>query len=166
MSWFDRARAAAAVLMALGLGGCFQPLYGEAAHPGLVDDLRAVEVAPIKDRIGHYLGDDLQADLNGTGDTPEPKYRLTVTVSLGTATPTVTSQLQVANAATVTANTTFTLTPAGGGTALMTGTASDLAISSMAFWKACAAAAACWAVTSIFSALLASSAFRSSAATG
>ena len=28
--------------------GCFQPLYSESAHPGLVEDLRAIEVAPIK----------------------------------------------------------------------------------------------------------------------
>jgi LPS-assembly lipoprotein len=123
-----RLRRFALLALALPLGGCFEPLYGEAFHPGLAADMRAIAVAPIKDRIGHYLGDDLQADLNGTGDTPEPKYRLTVTVSLGTATPTVTSQLQVANAATVTANTTFTLTPAGGGTALMTGTAISAAV--------------------------------------
>ena len=40
MSWSDRARGLAALALALALGGCFQPLYGEAAHPGLVEDLR------------------------------------------------------------------------------------------------------------------------------
>ena len=43
MSWFDRARAASALAVALALGGCFQPLYGEAAHPGLVEKMREVE---------------------------------------------------------------------------------------------------------------------------
>ena len=105
------------------LGGCFQPLYGEAAHPGVAADMRAIAVAPIKDRIGHYLGNDLITDLNGTGANPEPKYRLTVTVTTSTGTPTVTSQLQVANAATVTGIATYTLTPAGGGDAIATGTA-------------------------------------------
>src|SRR5208282_662913 len=100
MSWFDRARAAAALLMALGLGGCFQPLYGEAAHPGLVEDLRAVEVAPIKDRIGHYLGDNLISNLNGTGETPAAKYRLTVTLVQTSQTPTIESQINAADAAT------------------------------------------------------------------
>ena len=69
--------------------------------PGLVEDLPAIEVAPIKDRIGHYLGDDLIADLNGTGQTASPpKYRLTVTVSPGTQTPTVNSEINVASSAT------------------------------------------------------------------
>ena len=50
--------------------------------------MRAIEVAPIKDRLGHYLADNLITDLNGTGQTPPPKYRLTVKVSPGTPTPT------------------------------------------------------------------------------
>ena len=83
MSWSDRARGAGRAwrLVAGFLGGCFQPLYSEAAHPGLVADMQAVEVAPIKDRIGHYLGDDLITNLNGTGSTPAAKYRLTVTMT-------------------------------------------------------------------------------------
>ena len=93
----------AALSLAGGLSGCFQPLYSEAAHPGLVEDLRAIEVAPIANRVGHYLGEDLIADLNGTGQTASPpKYRLTVTVSLGTQTPTVNSEINVASSATVT----------------------------------------------------------------
>jgi LPS-assembly lipoprotein len=110
MSWFDRARAGAALLMAFGLAGCFQPLYSEASHPGLVADLRAVEVAPIKDRIGHYLNDDLITNLNGTGETPPSKYRLEVTVAQSSQTPTVESQINMASAATVIGKATFTLT--------------------------------------------------------
>jgi len=118
----------AALLLALPLAGCFQPLYGEAVHPGLTADLRAIAIAPIKDRIGHYLGEDLAAELNGTGETVEPKYRLTVTVTIASGTPTVTSQQQIANAATVTAYANFTITPAGGGTAMMTGSAVTSAV--------------------------------------
>ena len=81
----------AALTLAGAVAGCFQPLYSEAAHPGLVEDLRAIEVLPIKDRIGHYLADNLTTDLNGTGQTPPPKYRLTVTVTTASATPTVSS---------------------------------------------------------------------------
>ena len=80
MSWSRGFGVVAALALAGGLGGCFQPLYSEAAHPGLAEDVRAIEVAPIKDRIGHYLADDLTSDLNGTGQTPPPKYRLTVKV--------------------------------------------------------------------------------------
>ena len=118
----------AALVLALPLAGCFQPLYGEAVHPGLTGDLRAIAIAPIKDRIGHYLGEDLAAELNGTGEAVEPKYRLTVTVTIGVATPTVTSQQQIANATTETAYATFTLAPAGGGTAMMTGSAVSTAV--------------------------------------
>ena len=121
-------RRLAFLLLALPLSGCFQPLYGEAAHPGLTEQMRAIAVAPIKERIGHYLGNDLITDLNGTGTNPEPKYRLTVTVTTSTGTPTVTSQLEVANAATVTGTATYTLTPAGGGDTLLTGTASSVAV--------------------------------------
>ena len=84
MSWSRGLGAVAALALAAVLAGCFQPLYSEAAHPGLVEDVRAIEVAPIKDRIGHYLANNLTTEFNGTGQTPTPKYRLTVKVSPGT----------------------------------------------------------------------------------
>ena len=115
---------AAALLLAGGLSGCFQPLYGEAAHPGLTDDLRSIEVAPIANRVGHYLADDLISDLNGTGQTAAPKYRLTVSVSLGTQTPTVNSETNVASSATVTGDATYTLTKVDGGAEVVKGNAS------------------------------------------
>jgi LPS-assembly lipoprotein len=121
-------RGIAVLSLALPAAGCFQPLYGEAAHPGLTADMRAIAVTPIKDRIGHYLGNDLIADLNGTGDAPDPKYRLTVSVTISSSTPTVTSQLQVANAATVTGTANYSLTPAGGGTPILSGIANSAAV--------------------------------------
>ena len=110
------------------MSGCFQPLYGEAAHPGLVADMRAIEVAPIPNRIGHYLADDLIADLNGTGQTASPpKYRLVVTVTLGTQTPTVNSELNVATSATLTGDATYTLVKVDGGAEVLKGTATEAA---------------------------------------
>ena len=105
------------------LAGCFQPLYSEAAHPGLVEDLRAIEVEPIKDRLGHYLADNLTTDLNGTGQTPTPKYKLTVTVSIGTSTPTVSSLTNVATSATLTGEAKYPLHKADGGALVLTGVA-------------------------------------------
>jgi LPS-assembly lipoprotein len=107
--------AIAALSLGGGLAGCFQPLYSESAHPGLVEDLRAIEVAPIPNRIGHYLANDLVTDLNGTGQSPPPKYRLMVTVTLGTGTPTVNSELTVATSATVTGEANYTLIKIDGG---------------------------------------------------
>ena len=122
MSWSKVFAGACALLLAGGLSGCFQPLYGEAAHPGLVEDLRAIEVAPIPNRVGHYLAEDLIADLNGTGQTTsQPKYRLVVTISLGTQTPTVNSEINVATSATVTGDASYTLTKVDGGSVVLQG---------------------------------------------
>ena len=117
----------AALAVAGSLAGCFQPLYSEAAHPGLVEDLRAIEVLPIKDRIGHYLGDNLITDLNGTGQTPPPKYRLTVTVTTTAVTPTVSSLINVATSATVTGEARYTLNKVDGGAQVLTGVANAAA---------------------------------------
>jgi LPS-assembly lipoprotein len=119
--------AIAALSLAGGLVGCFQPLYSESAHPGLVEDVRAIEVAPIKDRVGHYLADDLVTDLNGTGQSPPPKYRLTVTLTLGTQTPTVNSELNVATSATMTGEANYTLNKVDGGAEVLKGNASAAA---------------------------------------
>jgi len=89
-----------------------------------VEDLRAIEVAPIKDRIGHYLADNLTTDLSGTGQTPPPKYRLTVTVTAASTTPTVSSLTNVATSATVTGDARYTLTKIDGGAQVLTGVAS------------------------------------------
>src|SRR5579863_7844713 len=124
MSCCKALAAFAALSLSGGLAGCFQPLYGEAAHPGIVEDLRAIQIAPIANRIGHYLGDDLLTDLNGTGQTPPPKYRLTVTVTLATGTPTVNSELNVATSATVTADANYTLNKFDGGAQVIKGNAS------------------------------------------
>jgi LPS-assembly lipoprotein len=91
-----------ALVSAAATSGCFQPLYGEAAHP--------VEVTPIPERIGHYLTDDLISRMNGSGETPKPKYRLKVQLSKSVQTPTIESQIQTADAATVTGTALFTLT--------------------------------------------------------
>jgi LPS-assembly lipoprotein len=123
MLWSRGLGAVAALALALVVAGCFQPLYSEAAHPGLADDVRAIQVAPIKDRIGHYLADDLTSDLNGTGQTPPPKYRLTVTVSTNTQTPTVNSLINVATSATVVGEARFTLNKVDGDAKVLEGKA-------------------------------------------
>ena len=109
MSWSDRLRKVAALALSLGLAGCFTPLYSENAHPGLVEALREIEVAPIPERMGHYLADDLISRLNGSGATPKPKYRLTVRLSRSLSTPTIQSQIQSADSATLTGTAQFSL---------------------------------------------------------
>ena len=93
MSWSDRLRVLAALALAGALSGCFQPIYGEAAHPGLVQAMREVDVEPVPDRIGHYLTDELISRMNGSGATPTPKYKLTIRISQSVTTPTSESQI-------------------------------------------------------------------------
>ncbi len=114
MSWSDRLRVFATLAVVATVGGCFQPLYGEAANPGLVQALREIEVAPVPDRMGHYLTDNLITRLNGSGQTPRPRYRLTIKLSKSVTTPTIESQIQTADAATVTGTAVFTLTKIDG----------------------------------------------------
>ncbi len=101
MSWFDRARAGVALAAVAGLSGCFQPLYGEASHPGLVEAMREIDVKPIAGRVGYYLVDDLITDMNGSGATPKAKYRLAITLAQNMTTPTVESQIGVASSVTL-----------------------------------------------------------------
>jgi LPS-assembly lipoprotein len=128
MSWFDRIRAIAGLSALVALGGCFQPLYGEAAHPGLTEEMRAVEVAPIPDRIGHYLGDDLVSRMNGSGESPPPKYRLTIKLTQSSRAATIESQIATADAATVIGDARFDLTRIENGALIYTGSASASAV--------------------------------------
>jgi LPS-assembly lipoprotein len=128
MSSSDCRKPSAAIMAALSLTGCFQPLYGESSHPGLNDQMRAIVVAPIKDRIGHYLEDELVLDINGTGAKPEPRYLLTVTTTQGVQTPTVESQIGAADAATVTVTAQYKLTSDGGTKTVTSGAAMTSAV--------------------------------------
>jgi LPS-assembly lipoprotein len=148
MSSSDVARLAGAMAIALSAGGCFQPLYGQASHPGLVEDMRAIEVAEInppkpdskpnalgldaqldrQDRVGHYLRNNLIFNFNGTGTSPPPKYRLSVTTSESTTTPTVESQIGAADAATLTVTAKYVLTPVSGGKPIVSSEAVSSAV--------------------------------------
>jgi LPS-assembly lipoprotein len=128
MSSFNWRQPGAAIISALSLTGCFQPLYSEAAHPGVNDQMRAIVVAPIKDRIGHYLEDELVLDINGTGAKPEPRYLLAVTTTQGVQTPTVESQIGAADAATVTVTAQYKLTSDGGTKTVTSGAATTSAV--------------------------------------
>jgi LPS-assembly lipoprotein len=128
MSWSDRLRIFAALALAAVVSGCFQPIYSETAHPGLVQAMREIEVAPVPDRMGHYLSDDLVSRINGSGETPKPKYRLNIRLSQSVTTPTIESQIQSADAATVTGTALFTLTRIDDEKVLYAGSATNSAV--------------------------------------
>lgn len=110
--------------MTLALGGCFRPLYGETASGfSMRDELAAIDVAPIDDRIGHYLRNELLFQLDGSGGSAPKRYRLVVTPSLSLATAIVDTAATRADAATVTGRAAFVLTEINGGKVVFSGMA-------------------------------------------
>lgn len=131
MSWFDRAAMAAILAVCGGMvAGCestgIRPLY--ASRGGNIQaELQAIVVDPIPDRLGHYLEDALQTDLNGTGARVPPKYHLKVLPSQRVQTALIDTVTQRAQAASVITVVNYTLTPIGGGPPLLQGTVTSAA---------------------------------------
>lgn len=76
------ARRCVLVALALGLSGCgWAPLYGEAAGGQASEELRAIYVEPILERIGQRLQIALRSSLNPTGEPTPERYRLRTTLA-------------------------------------------------------------------------------------
>ncbi len=118
------AHAFAALLVAFALSGCVQPLYGPLSAGGdVAGELQAIEVTPIPNRLGHYLGNELIFALNGTGSHVPPKYRLKVTVKESLQTPLIDTVTGYPTAATVVVNADYVLVPVQGGEPIAKGQA-------------------------------------------
>ena len=79
-------RSVAAIFAGLvlaALGGCgFTPLYATQTASGPMSvDLAAIRVAPIPDRLGQYVRNNLIDLLNPQGEPQTPAYRLIVRLS-------------------------------------------------------------------------------------
>ncbi len=92
MSWFERARrmlrrrGALLVPLAgvLALSGCgFQPMYArtESAPVSPADQMAAIRIAPLPDRIGQQMHNLLRDRLNPRGQPREPAYLLNLRLS-------------------------------------------------------------------------------------
>ena len=108
---------------ALALGGCYQPLYGGAAGGQLRDDLSAIAVDPVPDRLGHYLANELVFALNGTGYTVAPRYRLSIIPRERVQSPVIDTISGRATAGTLVVDAEYKLTPVGGGEPITQGIA-------------------------------------------
>lgn len=73
-----------AVVLAIGLAGCgFQPLYTDSSgNDGVGNDVSAVRVAPIPDRIGQILRNELIDRLNPSGEPADPRFSLEVRLAI------------------------------------------------------------------------------------
>ncbi len=116
MSWPEPVRrlgpALAALALACSLAGCFTPMY-RSMHGELASELQAIAIDPVPERLGHYLGDELASDLNGTGSSPPIKYHLTLTTKERVQSALVDVVTRRATNAAVVTEVGFTLTPVG-----------------------------------------------------
>jgi LPS-assembly lipoprotein len=123
----------AAVALIAGLaGGCgFRPLYatdavaGDAASPAAREELAATEVAPISDRPGQLLRNELLFLLEASGEAAAPRYSLGVglTETLTTLAVQITG---LATRANLRLNARYALTDLATGQILMQGQAEAL----------------------------------------
>lgn len=73
--------ALALVLALVVLGACaVEPLYGSRAGEGRGGGAAAIEIAPVKDRIGHIVRNRLIDSLTPRGQPKRPDFRLTFAV--------------------------------------------------------------------------------------
>ena len=135
MSWSDlprlrrssRAASAILALVSIGLSGCFSPMY-MAGDGNLGAKLRAISVDPVPDSLGHYLRDQLITNLNGTGGSAAPRYRLQLTSAERVQTALIDIVTQRAQDATVVTDITYKLIPIQGGAPLASGTITSAAV--------------------------------------
>ena len=83
MSWSKRAFVPVAAALALGaLAACgFQPLHARGGADGASADLAAIQIEPIKDRVGQMMHNRLRDALNPNGLPAKPRYYLKVTLA-------------------------------------------------------------------------------------
>jgi LPS-assembly lipoprotein len=71
------------VAVPLSLGGCgWAPMYADSATGPADDDLRAIRVTPIAERIGQKLAIALRDSLNPGGEPTPQRYMLSVTLQV------------------------------------------------------------------------------------
>lgn len=81
------ARVLLVAALAAAIGGCgFRPLYGgRDGTPEALDDFAAIKIAPINDRPGQQLRNDLLDLLTPHGEPARPRYTLKVKLSEATS---------------------------------------------------------------------------------
>jgi LPS-assembly lipoprotein len=132
MSFADSRRiewALCLFLFAAPLAGCIQPLYGPLANGGgsVAAEMQAIGIEPIKDRLGHYLENELIFAFNGTGSQVPPRYKLFVTLGESTQSPLIDTVTGVASGANVLVNATFRLQSLASSEPIYKGTATVVA---------------------------------------
>ncbi len=101
------------------LGGCgFQPLYGTKSAGQVIDNFSRVQIAPIADRIGQQLHNELGRLLHPKGPARKYSYRLKATLTKSTSSLAV-KKSAFATRANLTVTASYSLVPLNGGTVLI-----------------------------------------------
>jgi LPS-assembly lipoprotein len=109
--------------IAMSLGAC-APLYSSTVNGvSLQDELQAIAIDPVPERLGHYLVNELIFALNGTGSTVTPKYKLTITAKERSQSALMDTVTGRASSGTVLVDATYKLTNMSSGATVTTGTA-------------------------------------------
>jgi LPS-assembly lipoprotein len=127
------ARLAAAALLAAGVAGCFQPMYGAQSPtggPGLRSSLAAVDVAQIPapsgtalERLAVEVRNDLLFKLTGGSGSAPPSHRLNIVLSSSAQSLIVDPTTARPELENVGVDATYTLTELPSGKAVVTGSA-------------------------------------------
>ena len=122
-------RAALVSLLGLPLAACIRPMYGPSASgdASTAEKLASIDVAPIPERFGHYLAEDLRFALHGGNAATTFRYRLEVMVTRSVVTPIVDTQTGRADVATTRGEAYFKLLKYEGGPVLIDGRATGSA---------------------------------------
>ena len=72
-----------AMVLATTLAGCgFRPLYAVGPGGGVASDIGTVRIAPIPNRVGQILRNELVDRLNPAGEPADPRYSLEAHVAV------------------------------------------------------------------------------------
>ena len=124
MSWF---KPAVVLLLPAFLAACgFEPMYGRAADKDVPADFAAIQIEPIKDRVGQMLHNHLRDAINPRGLPAKPRYYLKVTLSESTQ-ETAVQRTAFAVRANILISATFALHDATTGASVVAGTATSTA---------------------------------------
>lgn len=117
-----------AALASFAISACIEPLYGPIGSGApLVDELQAIAIDPIPDRLGHYVTNELIFAFNGTGSEVSPKYRLSVTLKERVQTPILDTVTLRATSATVIVDANYKLVTISDGKEVTRGVALGIA---------------------------------------
>ena len=109
------------IVLGASLAGCLQPLYGGVEGIELRNQMAAIAIEPIPERLGHYLANELRFSLNGNGSSVVPRYRLFISPRERVQSPVIDTISGRATAGTIVVDAEYRLVSVSGGAPIAEG---------------------------------------------